>query len=268
MYKEVPWRLIRSLSNKKERDRTGLTVAEGPSVVLAALERNVKVLAVILSEDFAETLKGRRIREDFARYPEECQLFVVSKEMYRKMSDTKSPQGAMCLLPFPFQFLGGQPPPVWECPLYVIGIDIQDPANVASLIRSGAAAGADSVILTGLSADPFGPKVIRSSAGSIFATEVLFHNDPIGLLEHLRCSGVLLVKALPKGGVTPWECNFTGDSAVLLGNEARGLRPEILDLPGEDVTIPMPGGIESLNVAMAASVLLYEAVRQRTSLNK
>ena len=55
---------------------------------------------------------------------------------------------------------------------------------------------------------------------------------------------------------------------MLLGNEARGLRPEILDLPGEDVTIPMPGGIESLNVAMAASVLLYEAVRQRTSLNK
>lgn len=264
MYNEVPWRLLRSLSHKKERERAGLTVGEGPSVVLAALEAGVEVQAVVLSEDFAGSEKGIAIKESLSRYAWPCQLFVVPRQLFDKISDTETPQGALCVLTLPFRFLGGEPRRVWEHPLYVVGVDIQDPGNVAALIRSGAALGVTQVLIAGASADPFSPKVIRSSVGAIFAVAVTSEKEPMEILAHLCNSDVSLYKAVPKSGIAPWKCSFVGASGVVLGNESQGLREEVLALPGSDVTIPMPGGIESLNVGMACSIILYEAVKQRT----
>ena len=107
MYSDVPWRLIRSLSRKKHRDKTGLTVAEGPSVVLAALEAGVELRAVVFTEEFAGSEKAgvlRQAMEDHGRFG---RLFVVPKELYSKMSDTKTPQGVLALLRFPFRFTRG-----------------------------------------------------------------------------------------------------------------------------------------------------------------
>ncbi len=265
MYNEIPWRLIKSLYHKKERERVGLSVGEGPSVVLAALQAGVEVHAVVLSEDFAESEKGIAIKESMSYYRWPCQLFVVSRQLFDKISGTDAPQGALCVLTVPFRFLDGEPREVWKQSLYVVGVDVQDPGNVAALVRSGAALGVTHVIIAGASADPFSPKVIRSSAGSIFAVRVTFKRDPIEVLASMCSSGVLLCKAVPKEGIAPWDCGFLGSTAVVLGNEAQGLRKEVLELPGSNVTIPMPGGIESLNVGMACSIMLYEAVKQRMS---
>jgi len=264
VYSDVPWRLIRSLSRKKERESTKLTVAEGPSVVLSALEAGVELRAVVLTEEFARSGKGHGILEAVAKHPDAGRLFVVSEELYSRMSGTKSPQGAMSLLSFPFRFARGEPGNTWAEALDIVGVDIQDPGNVGTLIRTGACAGASSVIICGQGADPFSPKVIRASAGAIFKTRIIFDDDCINLLRRIHDSGKLIYKAVPRGGIMPWEAGFRSPCTVVLGNEARGLGPEIIELPGDCITVPMPGGTESLNVAMACSALVYEAVRQRT----
>ena len=263
MYSDVPWRLIRSLSRKKHRDKTGLTVAEGPSVVLAALEAGGELRAVVFTEEFAGSEKAgvlRQAMEDHGRFG---RLFVVPKELYSKMSDTKTPQGVLALLRFPFRFTRGEPKPTWAQDLDIVAVDIQDPGNVGTLIRTGGFAGATRVILCGQSADPFSPKAIRASAGAIFSIPVTYQEDCTGLLSQMHASGQRIYKATPRDGIMPWEADLGAPCALVLGNEARGLKEEILQGPGDCVSIPMPGGIESLNVAMACTALLYEAVRQR-----
>jgi TrmH family RNA methyltransferase len=267
VYPDVPWRLIRSLSRKKERDRTGLTVAEGPSVVLAAVEAGVELQALVFAEESADSEKAHTVRQAMDEHDCSCQVFVVPGRLYHKMSGTRTPQGVLGLLRFPFRFARGRPDNTWAQDLDIVGVDIQDPGNVGTLVRTGACAGATSVILCGQSADPFSPKAIRASAGAIFSTGVLYEEDCIALLRQIHDSGKLMYKATPRDGMMPWEADFRSPCAVILGNEARGLSQEILEGPGECVTIPMPGGIESLNAAMACTALLYEAVRQRTGSN-
>ncbi len=263
----VPWRLIKSLSRKKERQKTGLTVAEGPSVLLSAIESQVELQAIILSEEFSNSSKGQEIRNAAFNHISGCRLFVVPETLYKRMSDTTTPQGAMCLLRFPFRFPKGEPGKTWGESLDIVGVDIQDPGNVGTLIRTGAFSGASSVVICGHSSDPFSPKTLRSSAGAAFKTKVTYMEDCLEFLRRTRALGRTLFKAVPRGGLMPWEADFRCSGAIVLGNEARGLGPEILELPGKFVTIPMPGGAESLNVAMASSILAYEAVKQRSNRN-
>ena len=158
MYPDVPWRLIRSLSRKKERDRTGLTVAEGPSVVLAAVEAGVELQALVFAEESADSEKAHTVRQAMDEHDCSCQVFVVPGRLYHKMSGTRTPQGVLGLLRFPFRFARGRPDNTWAQDLDIVGVDIQDPGNVGTLVRTGACAGATSVILCGQSADPFSPK--------------------------------------------------------------------------------------------------------------
>lgn len=263
MYSNVPWRLVKSLSRKKEREKTNLTVAEGPSVVMSALEAKVEINAVIVTEEFAGTDRGRKLYQAITQHPNPGKYFVVSSKLYNKMSGIKSPQGVLCILSFPFRFLNGEFEDTWDRSLDIIGVDVQDPGNAGTIIRNGACIGASNIIMCGQSADPFSPKVIRASAGMIFKTRTTFQEDSISVLQNLYDSGTMLYKTVPRKGIMPWEANFRSSSAIVLGNEGRGLGQEILDLPGTYITIPMPGEAESLNVAMACSALLYEAVRQR-----
>lgn len=239
-------------------------MAEGPSVVLSAIEAQVELQAIILSDSFSSSYKGLKISNIAVNGVSGCPLFVVPDMLYKRMSDTTTPQGAMCLLPFPFRFPRDEPDKTWEESLDIVGIDIQDPGNVGTLIRTGAFSGASDVVICGHSSDPFSPKTLRSSAGAAFKTRITYEEDCLKYLRQLQISGTTLYKAVPRGGLMPWDADFRGPSAVILGNEARGLGPEILKLPGKLVTIPMPGGAESLNVAMASSILAYEAVKQRS----
>lgn len=123
-------------------------------------------------------------------------------------------------------------------------------------------------MLLGASADPYSPKCIRASAGTVFSVPISYlpsHVQSLDYVADLSSSGIRVYKAAPQGGAPPWDVDLRGPSAILLGNEAQGLPDEILEGPGTKVTIPMPGGIESLNVGVASGALLYEATRQRLS---
>lgn len=149
--------------------------------------------------------------------------------------------------------------------LVLAGFGLQDPGNTGAVIRSAAAAGATGVMLDEASADPWGWKALRASMGGVFHLPVIRSRSPLSALTEWRASGVTLVAAEPRGGVPMHEMNLTGPIAVLMGGEGPGLPPEVLAVADARVTIPMAGSVESLNVAVAAALILYEARRQRST---
>jgi len=262
---EAPWRFTKGLYSKKGREESGLTVAEGPPSVVSALEAGISVEYLMVQESFAASLGYGRIAEPLTHYDPRPSVYVIADSLYGRMSEVKSPQGVLRVLPFPFRHPEEQPKSPWAEPLYVYAFDIQDPGNAGTLIRAAAAAGATGVVFCGESADVFSPKCIRSSAGASFRVNLRedASTDHISILRDLQSEGISVYKAVPRGGIAPWEADFSKGSAIVVGNEARGLSEEVLRGPGRTVTIPMPGDTESLNVAIASGAILYEAVRQR-----
>ena len=140
---------------------------------------------------------------------------------------------------------------------------LQDPGNAGAIIRSASAAGATGVVLDELSADPWGWKALRASMGSVFHLPVVRSRALASLIQDWRSSGVRIVATAPRGGTTMYDVDLTKPTALLLGGEGAGLPEDLLAAADTRVSIPMHGAIESLNAAVAAAVLLYEAQRQR-----
>lgn len=147
--------------------------------------------------------------------------------------------------------------------LVLAGFGLQDPGNTGAVIRSAAAAGATGVIFDDASADPWGWKALRASMGGVFHLPVIRSRNPMGNAADWRAAGVKLVAAVPRGGASLHELDLTGPLAVLLGGEGPGLSDDVLSAADTRLTIPMAGAVESLNVAVAAALILYEARRQR-----
>lgn len=147
--------------------------------------------------------------------------------------------------------------------LVLAGFGLQDPGNAGAVIRSAAAAGATGVVFDEASADPWGWKALRASMGGAFLLPVIRTRNPLAALSEWRAAGVTLIAAEPRGGVPMHDVNLTGPVAVLMGGEGPGLPAEALAAADTRITIPMAGSVESLNVAVAAALILYEARRQR-----
>lgn len=266
MLREVPWRFIKSLSGKKEREKTGMTVVEGPPSVMMALETGVDIEYLVMSRSFFSSPSGAEVSRLLERGPAPRQVFTVPDEQFERMSETKSPQGVLCVVGVPFRFKETVPKSPWDKQLEVVGVDIQDPGNVGTLVRTASAVGASSVVFLGSGADPFSPKCIRASAGTVFRVAVRSPRrdvSPTGYLLKRRSEGMEICKTVPRRGVSPWEADLTKSLCLVFGNEAKGLDDEVLSVPGLEISIPMPGGTESLNVAVASGMILYEALRQR-----
>jgi TrmH family RNA methyltransferase len=143
-------------------------------------------------------------------------------------------------------------------------VDVSDPGNLGTLIRVAEAAGAAAVLSCAGSADPWSPKVVRASAGALFRVDVVSGGEPVQVVGRAGALGLRRVGTAAGRGVPHDRADLTGAFALVLGNEARGLSPPVVDAVDEWVHIEMDGRVESLNVAMAGAVLCFEARRQRT----
>ena len=150
-----------------------------------------------------------------------------------------------------------------EASLVVVGVDVRDPGNGGTLIRSAEAAGAHGVVFCHGSVDVTNPKTVRASAGALFHVPVVEDCDPQEVLGVLGDLGLMRIAAVAHDGERPDRVDLCRPLALVFGNEAQGLPDGVLDRVDARVTIPMPGRSESLNLGMAASILLYEARRQR-----
>jgi TrmH family RNA methyltransferase len=191
-----------------------------------------------------------------------AQVVEVSGTVLNALSPVTSPTGVVASARIPSIASADVLKPAPAMVLAATGL--QDPGNAGAIIRSAAAAGATGVVLDELSADPWGWKALRASMGSAFHIPVVRSRALAGLIAEWRDDGVQIVASVPRGGTPMYEVDFTKPVAVLMGGEGNGLPDALIAVASARVSIPMRGGIESLNAAVAAAVLLYEAQRQRS----
>lgn len=147
--------------------------------------------------------------------------------------------------------------------LVVCATDVQDPGNVGAIARVSEAGGATGLAVAGQSADPFGWKALRGSMGSALRLPILHPCDALTLAATARAHGCRTIAAVPRGGLRPEDVDLRGAVAIFVGGEGPGLPPEIVAAADRHVTIPMADPVESLNTAICAALLVYEARRQR-----
>ena len=187
---------------------------------------------------------------------------IVPPELLKKMSDTQTPQGVIGIVRMPEwtmeDLLSG-------VPLVLVLENIQDPGNLGTMVRTAEAAGASGILMSRDTADLFNPKTVRSTMSGIFRLPALVSEDLSAGLDLLKGRGVTCFAAHLGGEAAYDRLSYTGPSAFLIGNEGKGLTEELSRKADHKLLIPMHGRIESLNAAMAAGILLYEADRQRRS---
>jgi TrmH family RNA methyltransferase len=188
-------------------------------------------------------------------------LVHVSEAVLNAMSPVHSPTGVVATARKPNAEAATLLTPAPA--LVLAGLGIQDPGNAGAIMRSAAAAGATGVMVDEASADPWGWKALRASMGSVFHLPVIRTRAPLAMLAEWQASGVTVVAAVPRGGVSMYSMDLVHPVAILMGGEGPGLADEALAAADARVSIPMNGAVESLNVAVAAALLLYEAKRQR-----
>lgn len=204
-----------------------------------------------------------------------ARVLDVRPDRFAGISDTKSPQGIIAVVRKKKYTLGdilgrtGQQSeaPGGEgrgtSPLIVVLENLQDPGNAGTILRTAEAAGVSGVILTEGSVDLYNPKVIRSTMGCIFRMPHLVVASADELLPEFRTAGITTYAAHLRGKISHFEGDYTGGTAFFIGNESRGLTDELSGKLDVLMKIPMSGRVESLNAAMAAGILMYEAKRQR-----
>lgn len=190
---------------------------------------------------------------------------IVSDNVYNHMSDTKTPQGIMAVVRMMeytlSDILSGKESKA--APLILCVENLQDPGNLGTIIRMGEAAGASGVIISSNSVDVYNPKVIRSTMGSVFRVPYLITDNLLETIEKLKNNGVKVYAAHLDGNGAYTDMDYTGGTAFMIGNEGNGLTDEAAAMADCLVKIPMAGKVESLNAAIACTVLAFEAARQR-----
>lgn len=186
---------------------------------------------------------------------------TVSEEVFRKMSDTQTPQGVLTVLKRPKHQLDELL--TQENPLFVVLEDLQDPGNLGTIVRTGEGAGITGVIMSVGTVDIFNPKVIRATMGSIYRVPFVSVENIGDTIRVLQDRGVHTYAAHLKGEKYYDSFSFKEPTAFLIGNEGNGLKKETADTAEHYLKIPMEGQVESLNAAIATALLMYEAHRQR-----
>ncbi|CAN5477512.1 RNA methyltransferase [soil metagenome] len=248
-------RAVAKLAKRSARAETGLFLVEGPQAVAEALAFHPETLVEFYATRSAIDRHGALVQ---AAVDAGMVIESVSDHVLEVMSDTVTPQGVIAVCrQFPVsieQLLQGTPK------LIAILEEVRDPGNAGTIIRAADAAGADGVILTGHSVDAYNPKVVRSTTGSIFHLPVAQGIELGPAISAVKAAGLQVFAADIKGDDLPGlRAELARPTAWLFGNEAHGLAEESLALADRAVKVPIYGHAESMNLATAASVCLYES---------
>jgi TrmH family RNA methyltransferase len=230
-------------------------VIDGPVLVADALAAGVELLTAYVDVGAADPVPALADRLRGAG----VEVHVLAAGVLARSTDTVTPQGIAAVARRP-----AAPAAPGRVPaLLLVLAGVADPGNAGTLLRSAEAAGATGVWCTSGSVDVYGPKAVRASAGSLFRVPVRDEVEAAAAVADLRTAGTRVLGTVARGGTPPDEVDLGGPCALVLGNEAHGLDPVWHDAVDEWLTVPIAGRAESLNVAMAGTVLCFEAARQR-----
>lgn len=249
---------IAALSQKgRERNKRDVFVVEGIKMFMEAPAERICGIYIARSAE-------REILERCGEKLADLTYELVSDEVFAKMSDTMTPQGILCLVrQFHYELKEILEERIKEHALFIILEDIQDPGNLGTIFRTAEAAGADGVIMSRQTVDVYNPKTIRSTMGSVYRVPFLYVEDIASIIKVLQEKGICVYAAHLDGKAFYETIDYRTGTAFLVGNEAKGLREETAAGADALIRIPMEGQVESLNAAVASSILLYEAHRQR-----
>ena len=267
--------IIQLQKKSKARWQQRVFVVEGPKMVFEAPGEWVE--KVYVSESYLGRLReavqkgdgergeatGSRVIQETLRRLEDFSYEVVSDSVLKAASDTQTPQGILALVKMPAYTLADLLEGL--VPSLLILESIQDPGNLGTMLRTGEGAGISGVIMNRNTVDIFSPKVVRSTMGSLYRVPFYIAEDLSRTIGELKEHGVSVYAAHLKGQKSYDKADYTRGTAFLIGNEGNGLTEETAALADEYIRIPMEGQVESLNAAIAASLLMYEAHRQRRS---
>lgn len=238
-------------TKSKIRNERAEFIIEGIKLYNEAREDGV-IVKTYISESFYSEIK-ESIEFDYE---------IIKDSIFKEISDTISPQGIMAIVKMPKNEISD-----------ILGIDkknklkilllenIRDPGNLGTIIRTAEGAGLSGIIINNASVDLYNPKVIRSTMGSIFRVPIYITNDLVNTINYLKQKEVYILAAHLDGKPYCEDIVRANRSAVLIGNESKGLSDNIISLADSLIKIPMAGKVESLNAAVAASILMYEMVK-------
>ncbi len=246
-------KLARALHRRRYRYEERRFLVEGIRLLEEVVQSGTTPTFVFFTPDIRQDNRGRRLLDDLHTLTDD--VYEVTDEVLESVTDTVTPQGITAVIPFP------NVPPAGDPTLILVVDGLQDPGNLGTLLRAAEAAGTGQVILAPGTVDPYNPKVVRAGAGAHFRLPVTVTGDWGTIATLVSERPVWLADA---AATRPYyDVEWMRPSALIIGSEAHGAGPEAHRLATGRITIPMAGDAESLNAAVAASVILFEARRQR-----
>lgn len=245
-------KLLQLQKKSKARNEENVFLVEGLRMFAEVPEERVE--KVYISESLYNKKKQELKLERFS-------VEILTDSVFSHVSDTKTPQGILCVVKQKKydieEFLN------LENPHFMVLDNLQDPGNLGTIVRTAEGAGVNAIFLSKESVDIYNPKTIRSTMGSIYRMPVIYVEDLLELLQIFRERGIKSYAAHLDGKNSYDKESYQSGTAILIGNEGNGLREEVASAADVWVQIPMQGQVESLNAAIAASILMFEVYRQR-----
>ena len=259
-------RLVRKLASRKGRTAEGRFVIEGLNLCREAVLRSLDIDFLMIPDDW-KTSGGSGDLSGLKAFTEECisdpalTVCMVPSRIFAGLTDAGHGIGIAAVLRMPetdLSLVSGLPSGV-----NILVLDrIQDPGNMGTMIRTAVAAGYGMIIAVKGTVDVYSAKVLRATAGMIFEIPIVYAEGSDHIAEVIRSSGRRIAVTDPAGGVPYYEEDLSRNTALVIGNEGNGVSEELIALADMKVTLPMKGSIESLNAAVSAAILMYEAVRR------
>ena len=243
---------LKSLKDKKEREKYGEMLVEGEKMMLEAADAGLSASEVLI--DAEQTGRFSALMERMEKVG--ARVFAVPRRVLEAVCDTKTPQGACSAIALPPFFDAARAPG-----RLVVLDGVQDPGNVGTIWRTADAAGLNGLLMSDQCADPFSPKVQRAAMGSGFRVPASVTSDLPGMLAQLRSRGYAVIASSLSGADFYAGMPRCERFALVIGNEARGVSSEVMRTADVLLKLPMRGGAESLNAAVAAGIMMYELMK-------
>jgi RNA methyltransferase, TrmH family len=244
----------RLIASSRDRRKAGKCVLEGEHLVTAYAQRHGAPESIVVTD---EALAQKTVNALAQRYAD--RVLVVTEKLLSELAVLPAGVGMLAVVP-------AQKPERGPAADFCLLLDdIQDPGNVGSMLRSAAAAGVGQVWMSKNCAFAWSPKVLRAGQGAHFYLDIFEDVDLVTWAADYRSKGGEVIAMVAAGGTSLYEARLAGRIAVAIGNEGAGLAAGLMGQSTQRLTIPMPGGIESLNAAVATGICLFECVRRRVS---
>lgn len=246
---------IKKLKEKKYRDQTGEYIIEGIKLVAEAINENTKISKIVVCED-CET--DGSIPKDLMYEIAKYNCIYVSKKVFDSISDVNTPQGILAVI----NKCSSKEEISYDEDIILVLDGIADPGNLGTILRTLDSVNLKQIILSPNCADPYNPKVVRSTMGAIFRLNIIESKNIIETLKEIKKNKYKIVATSLETNESIYEVDLN-KKTIIIGNEANGVSKEVLEIANEKIKIPMLGKTESLNAAVATGVILYEYARRK-----